>query len=185
MKLKSKVVLATMAILASPVINAADSDIVTSHSKIGQGFAPYLGVNLGSAKYDLANDSSPSFSIFGGLKLNELLSIELGFVDFGDVDAVSVKSEASTLYGSVVANADLSNELTAFVQIGLANWDYDVGAVNDSSVDVFFGGGLNYEVGRNLTARFAIQKFSMDAKISNTAVDEDILNVNFGLLYQF
>jgi len=79
----------------------------------------------------------------------------------------------------------LSNELTAFVQIGLANWDYDVGAVNDSSVDVFFGGGLNYEVGRNLTARFAIQKFSMDAKISNTAVDEDILNVNFGLLYQF
>ncbi len=187
MKLKSKVIFAAMAALVSTstIVSAADSDIVTSYSKIGQGFAPYVGVNLGNAKYDLANDSSPSFSVFGGLGLNELLSIELGFVDFGDVDAASVKSEASAIYGSVVANADLSNELTAFIQIGLANWDYDVGVANDSSVDVFFGGGLNYEIGRNLMARFAIQQFSMDAKISNATMDENILNVNFGILYQF
>lgn len=186
MKLQSSVFFVAVVMLVSPMVGAADSDIVTSHSKAGQGIAPYIGVSLGSAAYDLADDSSPSFSIFGGMALNELLAIELGIVDFGDVtDAAAVKSEATAIYGSVVANTALSNELAAFVQIGLASWDYDFGTASDSSVDVFFGGGLDYEIRRNLAARFAIQQFSIDANSANVAVDEDILNVNFAVLYHF
>ncbi len=185
MRQQLKGFLAVMAMLFSFAAGAADSDIVISHSKAGQGMAPYLGVNLGSANYDLANDSSPSYSIFGGVALNDLLSIELGFVDFGDVDVTSVKSEASAVHGSAVANVGLSNELSAFVQLGLASWNYDSGAASDSSIDVFFGGGLNYEIRRNLAARFAIQRFAIDAKIANTTMDEAILNVSLGILYRF
>lgn len=176
---------AAMVMLFSFVAGAAESDIVISHSKAGSGMAPYIGINLGSANYDLANDSSPSYSVFGGVALNDLLAIELGFVDFGDVDATSVKSEASAVHGSAVANVGLSNELSAFVQVGLASWNYDSGAASDSSIDVFFGGGLNYEVKRNLAARFTVQRFAIDAKIENTTVDETILNVSLGVLYRF
>ncbi|NOY72995.1 MAG: outer membrane beta-barrel protein [Gammaproteobacteria bacterium] len=176
---------ATMAMLLSFVAGAAESDIIISHSNAGQGMAPYLGINLGSANYDLANDSSPSYSIFGGVALNDLLAIELGFVDFGDVDVTSIKSEASAVHGSAMANVGLSNELSAFVQVGLARWNYDSGAASDSSIDVFFGGGLNYEVRRNLAARFAVQRFAIDANIANTAMDEAILNVSLGILYRF
>jgi len=177
-------ILLAASLLLSPVTYAA-SDIVVSHSKVGEGSAPYVGVSLGSADYDLANDSSPSFSIFGGLALNELLAIELGFADFGDAGIASNTSEASAIHGSVVANMGLSNEVAVFGQIGLASWDYDVGSVNDSSVDVFWGVGLNYEIGRDLAARFVIQQFSMDANFPNAAVNEDILNVSFGLIYNF
>jgi len=149
--------IALTALLLVPLSGYAASDIKVSHSQMGQGKAPYVGISLGSADYDLANDSSPSFSIFGGIALNELLAIELGMVDFGDVTNVAVKSEASAFYGSVLANGELSSELSAFVQLGLASWDYDVANANDSSVDVFWGIGLNYDVGHGLAARVAIQ----------------------------
>ncbi len=182
MKSKSSIVLAA-SLLLSPVVYA-ESDIVVSHSKASKGNPPYIGVSLGSADYDLANDSSPSFSIFGGMALNELLAVELGLVDFGDVGSAT-KSEATAVHGSVVGNMALSNELTAFLQVGLASWDYDVGSANDSSVDVFFGGGVDYEIGGNLAARFAIQQFSIDASFANVTSNEDILNVSFGLIYNF
>lgn len=186
MKSQLKLFSAAVIMLISPaIVSAAESDIVVSHSKIGEGAAPYVGVSLGSADYDLANDSSPSFSIFGGMALNELLAVELGMVDFGDAGSAGSKSEASALHGSVVANFAFSNELAGFAQVGLASWDYDVGALNDSSVDVFWGVGLNYDIGRNLAARFAIQQFSMDADFPTAKVEEDILNVSFGLLYKF
>jgi len=186
MKSQLKLFSAVVMMLISPVVvSAAGSDIVVSHSKIGKAAAPYVGVSLGSAGYDLANDSSPSFSIFGGMALNELLAVELGVVDFGDVSPVGSKSKASALHGSVMANFEFSNELAGFVQVGLASWDYDFGALNDSSVDVFWGAGLNYDIGHNLGARFAIQQFSMDASFPSGARNENILNVNFGLLYKF
>ncbi len=176
---------ALAALLLVPLSGHAASDIKVSHSQVGQGKVPYVGVSLGSADYDLANDSSPSFSIFGGMALNELLVIEVGMVDFGDATNAAEKSEASAFYGSVIANSTLSSELSAFVQLGLASWDYDVASASDSSVDVFWGVGLNYEVGRGLVARMAIQQFSIDAAFSGTSVEEDILNVSVGLLHRF
>lgn len=186
MKSQLKLFSAAVMMLISPVVmSAAGSDIMVSHSKIGEGAAPYVGVSLGSADYDLANDSSPSFSIFGGMALNELLAVELGVVDFGDVGSAGSKSEASAFHGSFVGNFAFSNELAGFAQVGLASWDYDRGSLNDSSVDVFWGVGLNYDIGRNLAARFAIQQFSMDANFPSGSRNEDILNVSFGLLYKF
>jgi len=185
MKMRPMTVCAAVAMLSSSVVNAADSDIVVSHSKIGEGGVPYVGISLGSADYDKANDSSPSLSIFGGIALNELLAIELGVADFGDVGVAPSKSEASAIHGSVVANIGISNELAAYAQVGLASWDYDRAGGNDSSVDVFWGAGLNYEIGRGLAARFALQQFSIDANIATVAVDEDILNASFGLMYRF
>jgi len=171
--------------LLVPAVSYAASDIKITHSQAGQGKAPYIGVNLGSADYDLGNDSSPSFSIFGGMALNELLAVELGMVDFGDANSAGVKREANAFYGSVMANSALSNELSAFAQLGLASWDYEVAGVSDSSVDVFLGVGLNYEVGHGLAARVAIQQFSIDANLSGTSVEEDILNVSVGLIHRF
>ena len=184
MRIINPIVLAVM-LLISP-LTSASSDIVVSHSQVSGISTPYVGVSLGSADYDLANDSSPSFSIFAGLALNELLAIELGMADFGDVGNFSTRSEASAIYGSVVADVALSNEVSAFGRLGLASWDYSVGSLNDSSVDVFWGVGLDYDIGRDLAARFAIQQFSVDASFSNNAPqNEDILNVNIGLIYHF
>jgi len=103
--------------------------------------APYMGVSVGSADYDLANDSSPSFSIFAGMALNEVLAIELGMSDFGDVDDVTVKRGGSAFHASILVNSSFSNELSGFGQLGLASWDYDFASGNDSSVDVFWGVG--------------------------------------------
>ena len=174
-----------VAVLLVPVASNAASDIKISHTQTGQGMAPYIGIDLGSADYDLGNDSSPSFSIFGGMALNELLAIELGMVDFGDATSAGVKSEANAFYGSVIANGALSSEVSAFAQLGLASWDYDVAGASDSSVDVFYGVGLNYEIGRGLAARVAIQQFSIDASFSGASAEEDILNVSVGLIHRF
>ncbi len=176
---------AMVSILLAPLVSNAASDIKTSHTQIGQGKAPYIGVDFGNADYDLGNDSSPSFSIFAGMALNELLAIELGMIDFGDAIHATVKSEASAFYGSVIANSALSSELSAFVQLGLASWDYDVASASDSSVDVFWGFGLNYQIGHDLSARMVAQQFSMDASFSGTSVKEDILNVSVGLIHRF
>ncbi len=177
--------IALAALLLVPLSGYAASDIKVSHSQAGQGKAPYVGISLGSADYDLANDSSPSFSIFGGMALNELLAIELGMIDFGDATNAAVKSEVSAFYGSVLANSALSSELSAFVQLGLASWDYDVASASDSSVDVFWGLGLNYEVSQGLAARLAIQQFSIDASFASISREEEILNISLGLIYRF
>jgi len=182
MSMFKQTALATLLLLP---LTAVASDIKISHSQMGQGKAPYVGVSLGSADYDLANDSSPSFSIFGGIALNELLSVELGMTDFGDTGNAATKSEASAFHGSVVVNSALSNEVSAFAQLGLASWDYDVVNASDSSVDVFWGLGLDYEVGQGLAARVAVQQFSIDASFSGTSVEEDILNVSVGLIHRF
>ncbi len=171
-----------VALLFSSFTYAA-SDIVVSHSQASHAATPYVGLSLGSADYDLANDSSPSFSIFGGMALNELLAVELGMADFGDVN--NAASEASAFYGSAVANYSLTHELSAFAQLGLASWDYEAGTTSDSSVDVFWGLGVDYDIGGALAARFSIQQFSIDASFLGAAVNEDILNVNIGLLYHF
>jgi len=171
--------------LLAPLAGNAASDIKISHTQAGQGATPYLGVDFGSADYDLGNDSSPSFSIFGGMALNELLSIELGMIDFGDATNAGIKSEASAFYGSVVVNRALSNEVSAFAQLGLASWDYDVASASDSSVDVFLGIGLHYEIGHKLAARVAIQQFSIDASLSGASAEEDILNISVGLMHRF
>lgn len=181
---QSCLAIASALLLTTSVVSAADSDIVVSHSKIGAGGSPYVGVSLGSADYDLANDSSPSFSLFAGWALNELLAVELGLADFGDVGA-GIKSEASAIHASVLANTALSNEVTAFLQVGLASWDYDEGSLNDSSVDPFWGAGVDYEIGSGLVARVALQQFSIDANFSAASVEEDILNVSFGLSHHF
>lgn len=176
---------AALLMLCSSMTAMAEDDIVVTRSGIGEGGGVYAGISLGSADYDLAGDSSPSFSIFGGMALNELLAVELGISDFGDVGVAPDTTEASAFHGSVVGNIGLSNEVTGFGQVGLASWDYDFDSGNDSSVDVFWGVGLNYEIGRNMAARFVIQQFMMDANISNVARDDDILNVAFGVLYRF
>ena len=47
------------------------------------------------------------------------------------------------------------------------------------------GRGLNYDLGREMTARFSLQQFTLDANIATVAIDETILNVNVGFIYSF
>jgi len=93
--------------LVSPTLFAADDIVVTRPDG-----------NPGS------HDGDAGFSLSGGYRIDELLAVELGWMDLGDASKGDSKAEATALTAAVVGSLPLRTDLTAFARLGLAGWRY-------------------------------------------------------------
>ena len=169
--------------LGTVSLQAAD-DIKITKSGIGSGFQPYVGLAVGSANYDEAGGDDMSLSAFVGLAMNEVLSLELSWNDFGDGGDSKASAEASALTLAIVGNLPLSSEITGFAQLGLNSWSLDVGSSDDSGTDVFYGLGLDYTIGGHSAVRFAFNVYPMEAEYSGVSFDEQLSVFNVGFVYR-
>lgn len=175
--------LAASGVLASGLAQA-EGDIKVTKSGIGSGFQPHVGLAIGNANYDEAGGDDMSLSVFGGIALNEVLSIEVSWSDFGDGGDSNASVEATALGAAIVGNLPLGSEVTGFVQLGLSSWNIDAGTADDSGTDVFYGLGIDYAVGGRSAVRFALNAFPMEAEIEGESVDEQLNVFSVGFIYR-
>lgn len=170
----------TSAIVA-PTFAASDITISTPHRMPGNMASNlYFGAQLANASYKELDDSSAAFGLFGGYHLNEVLSIEAAYNDFGEAEKGGVKVEASALSLGIVGKLPIRTDFTLLGKVGLAAWDTDAsfGALkdSDSGTDVYFGIGADYDISGTSAVRFGIDTYAMD--------DEDITSFSIGFIYK-
>jgi len=109
----------------------------------------YLDGSIGSAEAEAGPyDADDTFIRIGaGVTLNETISAEAGFWDFGSARDGGVRISADALYGALKAGTDIGNGLHLYGRVGIMRWEAEAGRFDDDGFDLIFGGGINYQVG--------------------------------------
>jgi len=146
---------------------------ISSIASAGAGDT-YAGVSTGNASPGSnLYDSTIGWKIFGGYALNDILTIEGGYVSFGKMDGPTESGattvfEASGFEVAAVGSYSINNQISVFSKIGLLAWDAGLnnpnatGSRNDTGTDIFFGFGGQYEISGNLAVRASWESYNMD-----------------------
>ena len=139
----------------------------------------YLGGSIGQASYSDLDESDIGFKLFAGINLNELVSVELGWVDFGSVEYADVTIDASAFYLGVVGNFELQNDLSLYGKLGFSSWDVDFKddtvSESDSGSDITYGLGVNYQFSGHAGMQLSVDQYPLDG--------EDITMFAIGIKY--
>jgi len=171
----------------APLYAASDIMITRPHSA-SMSSNVYLGANLGNAKYDKASDSSASFGIFGGIHINEILAIDLGWADLGEVTSTASKTEVSVLQVGLLGKFPVKTGLSMFGKVGLARWTYDFSSTalsgSDDDINVYFGLGVDYHISGHSAVRFGADFYNVKPTISNVTLPKENISL-FSIGYIF
>ena len=125
----------------------------------------YIGAAAGGATQDIELGGPPeieqddtAFKVFGGYKFDMSvvdLSVELGYVDFGEAEIDTAAGEVSfaptgiNLWG--VAGFELG-PVELFAKLGVIAWDLETttfaGKFSDDGMDYGFGLGAGFDIGK-------------------------------------
>lgn len=130
-------------------ILALSGCLLASLSPLALANELYLDGSVGNAEAEVGSlDADDTFIRLGaGLTLSENLSAEAGYWDFGSSRAAGTRISADALYGALKAGMDIGNGLNLYGRLGIMRWDADVGRFDDDGFDLFFGGGIDFQVG--------------------------------------
>ncbi|MBU0656470.1 MAG: outer membrane beta-barrel protein [Gammaproteobacteria bacterium] len=186
---------ATLLVLAfaSNAFAAGTSPFKPISAANGQSEKPenYLGASIGKSSADsfctsLQNceDTDKSWKLFAGVRMNENIVLEGGYVNFGELtgkdagNEVSQTATAFTLTG--VAGFTMNEQIELFGKAGAARWSQEqvnAGTKTDSSgTDILVGAGANYDLGDNMGIRAEWERFK-DVGSSVNKADIDLLSV--------
>ena len=156
----------------------------------------YIGGSIGSATVDdtfsgvdLDSDAS-AYRIVGGYKFGELLGLEIGYQDFGDIDesvtvgpVTSITSlSADGWTAGATLDLPINNNFSLFGRAGVFFWDADV-SVDGFSIDVpgdenpYYGAGAKLNISPNFSLIGDWSRFELDD------VDTDVISI--GVQYRF
>lgn len=140
----------------------------------------YVGGSVGTAQFDLSDDSHPdfgdidfddsdtSYKIFGGFNFGIIplvdLAVEAAYIDFGSQDglvgAVSSSVDSTGLSASGLAALNFG-PFGVFAKMGMVNWDSDIGEFDESGTDPTYGLGARFQLG-SLALRAEYETFELD-----------------------
>ena len=137
--------------------------------------AGYVGAGLGMVHIPTADDaplggtdtSLLAGSLYGGVRVNEFVAIEVGYMKSakGDIKSRNVDTGVDygvdTLYGAVVAHIPTDGDLTPFAKLGMHRWELDVAAqsggtrvsVSDDGTDLLLGAGVDWALDDSWSVR--------------------------------
>lgn len=149
----------------------------------------YFGAGLGNASYDKQNDSSVSYSLFGGLNFNEIFGAELGWSDLGSADSGTSEADVDLFSLGLVGHLPINTYLSAYGQLGFARWNYDqtttTTSASDSDADVYYGLGIDYSLNSQTNIRFGVNLYTLQPTLSGVKLDEEQIMVpGIGFTYR-
>ena len=167
----------------------------------------YVGGGLGAAYVDnsltipgaifVTDDDDIGFRLFGGYWFTQNIAMELGYVDFGDLDnAVTVGgdgllfggTEIDGVYGAINGRLQFTDAWYLQAHAGLIAWDAEFSGVSfdtgvsfeDDGEDLFYG----IDIGRRLGDQFEVRGGFTRYQIDDLDVDfisvDLIWNVDYG-----
>lgn len=150
----------------------------------------YFGVSLGIASSDdSAYDSAMSWKIFSGHKVNQNLSLEVGYISFGEMDGpIQPGGKTKTLSSSgfdfsAIGSYPFAGKFAVFGKLGFLVWGSKWsnsgptgGTVSTGDTDLFYGLGGRFDLSSRIGFQAAWERYTLND-------DTDVLSV--GLSYSF
>lgn len=152
----------------------------------------YLGASMGSTTTagfcdGLANcdNSDKSWKAYAGIRMNDNLVLEGGYVDFGKQTGADtngeVSQQASAFTAAGVAGVPISDQIEVFGKAGLARWTVEqtdsTGSAKTSSADVLVGVGASYDLGDNMGVRAEWERFKDVGGKTGRGSDIDLMSL--------
>lgn len=170
--------------------------------------APYVGASLGMATQDTCvagiptagttcDDSDTAWKIYGGMEMNEYISMEVGYADLGTFEYSGAKSGTREVNGMIMHMLGTYSPSPSFTLIasgGLNILNAEVngtiagasGNVGDTDVAWSFGMGAQYNFTKALGLRMEWERYF---EVGGTDVggtgEADIDLISAGVVYKF
>ncbi len=157
---------------------------------------PYLGASIGSTTIDEDFDGtrldtdSMAYRFVGGFQMGDVLGLEVGYQDFGNMDELVVIGPISSLTRLSAAGwtiggtlgLPITDQVSIFGRAGVFYWDANI-TIDGIPIDVpqddnpYYGAGARVNLSPNLSLVGDWSRYELDN------VDTDVISL--GLLYQF
>lgn len=162
--------------------------------------APYLGASVGQATSDVTcpaatscDDSDLAWKIYGGLEVNEYISMEFGYADMGEVEYTGAQTGTREVAGvtmHLLGTYALSPNFSLLASGGLNILSTDVKgtvAAEDTDVAWSFGLGAQYNFTKSLGLRVEWERyFEVGSSNFNGGTGEaDIDLISAGVTFKF
>jgi len=160
--------------------------------------AGYVGVAVGQSKYKVGNgtglyssdDKDTAFKLYGGGMFNQNFGLELGYVNFGEIDRAGGNTKAHGLNLSLVGKAPVGDRFDVFGKLGTTyGWTRTSSAAGsgvrggkEDGFGVSYGVGASYYFTPQVAATLEWERHDM--KFAGTGRD-GIQAVTVGLKYQY
>ena len=162
---------------------------------------PYVGVGLGKSQADITcpaatscDDKDTAYKLYGGLEVNEFMSMEFGYVDLGKSTysgAVSGKRDTRGMSVQLVGTYSLSPKFTLLGKggFGILHTEVDgtVVASNseaDTDLEWSLGLGAQYNFTKNVGMRVEWERYFNVGDASTTG-EADVDLITAGVIFKF
>jgi opacity protein-like surface antigen len=139
-----------------------------------QSLQPYAGLGVGISSNDdvEGDDEDTGFKIFGGATFNNAFGAEFSYVDLGQFQEAGVSDiEASAWALHALARLPfMNNQASVFGKLGMALATAEAFGTDDTSLELAYGVGAEYNFQRNLGVRAEWERFALG---NNDALGDD------------
>ena len=189
-----------VAVLSLPSIGMAQS-------MSGPDSGWFIGGSVGQTKSGLdctglsCDDSDTGYRIFGGYKINKHFAVELGYADLGKttftgtipiIGAVSGNASATAWDLVAVGILPIGEKFSVFGKLGFYKGDGDfsvsgAGSSSDSTTDMTYGIGVQYDFTKNLGIRGEWQQYKSVgfANTGGQTLEGDVDLISIGVVWKF
>ena len=206
MKSKAKAGLAILG-LASAVTFGSPAIAQDMGFYIG-GALGQSSVDIDCAGTTSCDDKDSTWKILGGYQFNRNFALEFGYADlgaasastpsfflpgFGTVPAANLKIEATVFELLAVGILPIADRFSLYGKAGLARSETETSvnfanglsrSESDSGTSLTFGGGVRFDVTRNLGIRLEWQRYT-DVPEAVTDSEGDIDVISLGVIFRF
>lgn len=131
----------------------------------GVGYGRMNGEDFTNSNNDLTK-SHVSWKALAGFKLNNMLSLEGQYIDFGAANRNSDRIQATGWTAGVVIDFSKSKTITPYAKAGALFWNTDNRFNNisrsEDGTGLTFGLGVRFMLADNLALRTEYERFNMD-----------------------
>ena len=177
--------------------------------RMDSGF--YMGAGVGRAEQrdfcaaivgGTCDAKDLTWNLFAGYQFNRYFAVEGGYVDFGKATAsgftvggglpAAITTKSKAFEALAVLGVPLNDAFSLYGKLGFFYYDADgvgsgasFGSTSDSGTELTYGLGAEYNITRNVSARFEWQRYlSVGSNIPNVSKG-DISLIRFATRYKF
>ena len=164
--------------------------------------APFVGAGIGKSQIDITcpastscDDKDTAYKLYGGLEMNEFISMEVGYVNLGEARVTGVPFGTVSYHGmtmQILGTYAINPSFTLLVRGGMNILNAEVNGTiaaptnNSGDTDVAWSAGLGgqYNLTKSVGLRMEWERF-FKVGDSTTTGEADVDMISAGLVYKF
>ncbi len=165
--------------------------------------APFAGASVGQASFDIScptglscDEKDTAYKIYGGLEVNEYISMEVGYVNLGEAEVTDTTSSTASAHGmmmQIVGTYALNPSVTLIARGGMNVLNYEIDGPlagtpnnNEGDTDVAWslGLGAQYNLTKSMGLRMEWERY-FKVGDADTTGESDIDLITAGIVFKF